>query len=68
MTILWTWDSLFARQCGDTIWFVGPATLRVLDDAGGEQAYPYRLSGVLTFRADQGWLFSMFNGSEPAAR
>ncbi len=68
MTILWTWESLFVRQSGDTIWFVGPAALRVLGDAGDEQVYSYRLSGVLTRQADHGWLFSMFNGSEPAVR
>ena len=68
MTILWTWELLFARKSGNTIWFVGPATLRVLGDARGEQTYPYRLSGVLTRQPHEEWVFAMFNGSEPAQR
>lgn len=64
----WTWESLFVRQYGDTIWFVGPAALRLLEDTGGEQVFSYRLSGVLTRQPDQEWIFGMFNGSEPANR
>lgn len=68
VTVLWTWDVLHVRQGIDTTWFVGPAVLHLLDELGGEQVCPYRLSGVLTRSPNQGWLFSMFNGSEPAAR
>ena len=68
MTILWTWDALFVRQLSDTIWFVGPAALHVLSDAGSEQVYPYRLSGVLTRQPRDKWALAMFNGSEPAHR
>jgi ketosteroid isomerase-like protein len=68
MTISWTWRTLLVGQNGDTIWFVGPAALLVQDDTVGEQVYPYRLSGVLTRQPGREWLFSLFNGSEPAVR
>ena len=65
--ISWTWDSLFTRKIGESIWFVGPAMLHLNDGSGHDVDYPYRLSGVLLRGTTEPWVFTMFNGSEPAS-
>lgn len=59
------WDGVLAGGTQDTLWFVAPAMVVVRDDAGGEKASSYRLSGVLERGNDGRWLFRLFNGSEP---
>ena len=66
-TFGWTWDAILAGMTQDVVWFVVPATTRVLRDDGTETTFPYRLSGVLRHQPDGSWCFAMFNGSEPAA-
>jgi ketosteroid isomerase-like protein len=64
-TISWEWQVTAAGCDGDVVWFVAPgAAVLTGDDGTVTRVEPYRLSGVL--RATRGgWLFELFNGSEP---
>jgi ketosteroid isomerase-like protein len=61
------WDPVLTGGTEDLVWFVAPAIVVVRDDAGGEEAAPYRLSGVLERTSDGRWLFRVFNGAEPVS-
>jgi ketosteroid isomerase-like protein len=63
--IRWEWQVTAAGRDGDVVWFVAPgAAVLTGDDGSVTRLEPYRLSGVLRSTAD-GWLFELFNGSEP---
>ena len=46
------------------LWFVAAATAELRSDDGLCRSFPYRLSGVLR-KSTGGWVFELFNGSEP---
>lgn len=62
----WTWEPPTAGRHTDILWFVTPATAEVLSDNGATRSLTYRLSGVLREVPSTGWVFELFNGSEPA--
>lgn len=64
-TFAWTWEVTAAGQDADVVWFVAPGVaVLTADDGTVTRIEPYRLSGVLR-RTAGGWLFELFNGSEP---
>ena len=64
-TISWSWQVTAAGQDGDVVWFVAPGVAESMTTDGSiTRVEPYRLSGVLR-RTAGGWLFELFNGSEP---
>jgi hypothetical protein len=64
-TIRWEWQVTAAGCDGDVVWFVAPgAAVLTSDDGAVARIEPYRLSGVLR-ATPNGWLFELFNGSEP---
>jgi len=65
VTYRWEWRVTAAGRDGDVVWFVAPgAAVLTGDDGSVTRIEPYRLSGVLR-STEQGWLFELFNGSEP---
>jgi hypothetical protein len=67
VTYRWEWRVTAAGRDGDVVWFVAPgAAVLTADNGDVTRIDPYRLSGVLRL-TDAGWLFELFNGSEPTA-
>ena len=62
-TVRWAWDFLETRVEGDTGWFFANGKALV-GRAGVETAYPFRMSGVLSWR-DGDWHWRMLHASEP---
>jgi hypothetical protein len=62
-TVRWAWDLLETRVEGDTGWFFANGKALV-GRSGVETGYPFRMSGVLSWRNDN-WHWRMLHASEP---
>ncbi len=63
-TVRLVWDSLDVTVAGDLAWIFAEGNALLAQD-GEERAFPYRLSGVLSFQGGA-WTWRLFHGSEPA--
>jgi hypothetical protein len=63
-TVSWEWEQPVAHRVGDLAWFFVEATVVVVTD-GTAQRMPYRVSGMLEWRASR-WVWRQYHGAEPA--
>lgn len=62
-TVRWSWTLLESRVDGDTGWFFASGSA-LIGRNGSETAYPFRMSGVLSWR-DNAWHWRLLHASEP---
>ena len=64
------WDvrDLWARRRGDVLWFVASTEAVLTYPEGLVERLPFQLSGTLSHSRRDGWLFELFNGTQPVTQ
>lgn len=64
------WDvrDVWARRRGEVLWFVASTEAVLTYPEGLRERLPFQLSGTLSHSRRDGWVFELFNGTQPASQ
>lgn len=66
-TLGWEVSSVWARHRGDVLWFVAATEAVLTYPEALVERLPFQLSGTLS-RGRRGWVFELFNGTQPVTQ